>query len=177
MKICFLWCAPYSLIVYWRFRVAAVIMKPIALLVARKYRVKLNLDYISSNERMIREWWNGEDLEGSGYGLILSYYPGICLEGRMKTKTDRSQDVRSPGRDLNLGSPEYEAGVLRIELKLNNRNVKNNKIKKKSRLSLYCKAKQSCPATRHGGAWVRGGIAPTHCLCTEPEIIRYFQHS
>jgi hypothetical protein len=24
------------------------------------------------------------------------------------------------------------------------------------------KVKQSCPATRHGGAWGKGGIAPTH---------------
>jgi hypothetical protein len=42
----------------------------------------------------------------------LRYYPGICLEGLRKTTKNLTQDNRSPGRDLNPGPPEYEAGVL-----------------------------------------------------------------
>jgi hypothetical protein len=42
----------------------------------------------------------------------LRYYPGICLEGLTKTTKNLSQHSRSPGRDLNPGPPEYEAGVL-----------------------------------------------------------------
>jgi hypothetical protein len=34
---------------------------------------------------MIIGWWIGKDLEHSGRGLILSYYPGICQEGLRKT--------------------------------------------------------------------------------------------
>jgi hypothetical protein len=44
----------------------------------------------------------------------LRYYPSICLEGLRKTTKYLRQGSRSPGRDLNLGSPEYEAGVLTI---------------------------------------------------------------
>jgi hypothetical protein len=49
-------------------------------------------------------------MEGSGRGLILTYYPGICPEGLRKTMETLSQDNRSPSRDLNHGSPEYNAG-------------------------------------------------------------------
>jgi hypothetical protein len=42
----------------------------------------------------------------------LSYYTDICLEELWKTKKKLFQDSRSPGRDLNPGPPEYEAGVL-----------------------------------------------------------------
>jgi hypothetical protein len=42
----------------------------------------------------------------------LRYYSGICLEGLRKTTKNLSQDSRSPGRDLDPGPPEYEAGVL-----------------------------------------------------------------
>jgi hypothetical protein len=42
----------------------------------------------------------------------LRYYPGICLEGLSKMMRNISQDSRSPERDLNSGSPEYEARVL-----------------------------------------------------------------
>jgi hypothetical protein len=59
---------------------------------------------------VINELLIGKDLEGSGCGLILRYYPGISLWGLRKTT--KSQDSRSPGRDLNSGTPEYEAGVL-----------------------------------------------------------------
>jgi hypothetical protein len=50
-------------------------------------------------------------VEGSGRGLILRYYPSICL-GSEKTHENLSQDSQSPGRDFNPGPPEYEAGVL-----------------------------------------------------------------
>jgi hypothetical protein len=39
-------------------------------------------------------------------------YPGIYLEGLLKTTKNHGQDSRSPGRDLNPGPLEYEAGVL-----------------------------------------------------------------
>jgi hypothetical protein len=42
----------------------------------------------------------------------LKYYTGTCVEGLRKITKNLSQDSRSPGRDLNLGSPEYEEGVL-----------------------------------------------------------------
>jgi hypothetical protein len=51
-------------------------------------------------------------LVGSGRGIILKYYPGIRLEGlRITTKTSIRIAGRR-GRDLNPGTPEYEAGVL-----------------------------------------------------------------
>jgi hypothetical protein len=54
----------------------------------------------------------GKDLEVSDLGLIVRLYPGIRLDGLRKTTKSRSQDKRSPGRDLNPRPPEYEAGVL-----------------------------------------------------------------
>jgi hypothetical protein len=54
----------------------------------------------------------GKDVKGSGRGLILRYYPGICLEGLSKTTIFLSQDSRSPERDLNLEPRKSEAGVL-----------------------------------------------------------------
>jgi hypothetical protein len=30
----------------------------------------INLEYMESNERVISEWWIGEDFDGSGRGLI-----------------------------------------------------------------------------------------------------------
>jgi hypothetical protein len=38
----------------------------------------------------------------------LRYYPGILLEGLRKTT--KTQDSRYPGRDMNPGTHEYEAG-------------------------------------------------------------------
>jgi hypothetical protein len=46
----------------------------------------------------------------------LRYYPGICLEGLRKNTENISQDSQSPGRDLNLRPPKYEAGVLTTRL-------------------------------------------------------------
>jgi hypothetical protein len=39
------------------------------------------------------------------------YYIGIGMKGLRKTTKNLSQDSRSPGRDLNPGHPEYEAGL------------------------------------------------------------------
>jgi hypothetical protein len=58
------------------------------------------------------KWWTGKDLEGSGGCLILRYYPGIRLEGLRETTRNLCQDCRSPIRDLNSRTPEYEARVL-----------------------------------------------------------------
>jgi hypothetical protein len=46
----------------------------------------------------------------------LRYYPGIYLEGLRKATIILNQDSLSPGRDLNLGPSEYEAGVLATQL-------------------------------------------------------------
>jgi hypothetical protein len=48
---------------------------------------------------------------GSDHGLILRYYPNICLEGLSKSTKYLSQDSKSPDQDLNPGPPAYE-GVL-----------------------------------------------------------------
>jgi hypothetical protein len=42
----------------------------------------------------------------------LRQYPGICLEGLRKTMKNLSQDIQSPGRDMNSVPPEYGAGML-----------------------------------------------------------------
>jgi hypothetical protein len=44
----------------------------------------------------------------------MSTTPGICLEGLMKTMINLSHDSQPPGRDLNPGPSDYEAGVLSI---------------------------------------------------------------
>jgi hypothetical protein len=62
-----------------------------------------------SNERLISEWWIGKAVEGTGRGLIVRYYPSLRLE---KVTKNLSQNSQFPGRDLNPGLPEYEAGVL-----------------------------------------------------------------
>jgi hypothetical protein len=49
-------------------------------------------------------------VEGKGRGLIFKLHTNNRLEGlRKATKT---QDMRYPGRDLNPGPHQYEAGVL-----------------------------------------------------------------
>jgi hypothetical protein len=53
----------------------------------------------------------GKDVEESGRGLILTYYPSIFVDGLRKTTKNLSQDSRYPDRDLNPGSPECEAEV------------------------------------------------------------------
>jgi hypothetical protein len=47
------------------------------------------------NERVIREWWIGKDLEGSGRGLILRNLPGIRLEGLRKPQKLRIAGLRA----------------------------------------------------------------------------------
>jgi hypothetical protein len=50
-------------------------------------------------------------VERSVRGLILRSHPIICLEGLWKTTKNLSQNSRCPGRYLNPGPTEYEAGV------------------------------------------------------------------
>jgi hypothetical protein len=50
----------------------------------------------------------------------LRYYPGICLEGLGKPR--KTSVMIASLRDLNLGPPEYEAGVLTTELGRNEEN-------------------------------------------------------
>jgi hypothetical protein len=50
-------------------------------------------------------------MEGSSHGQISGHYLRICLEG-LKKAAKTCQDNRSPGRDLNPGTPECEAEVL-----------------------------------------------------------------
>jgi hypothetical protein len=67
-------------------------------------------DHVASDDRIINEW-TGEDLEGSGHGLIkvLSWHlPGVTEENHKNL----SRDSWSPGQYLNPRPPEYEAGVL-----------------------------------------------------------------
>jgi hypothetical protein len=51
-------------------------------------------------------------VEGSGRGLLSSYYTGIRLEGLRTTTIKVSQGSRTPGPDLNPGPLEYEVVVL-----------------------------------------------------------------
>jgi hypothetical protein len=54
--------------------------------------------------------WNGCGRKRCG--LILRYYPGICVERLTKATKTLSQDSRPPGRDLNPGPPDYKAEVI-----------------------------------------------------------------
>jgi hypothetical protein len=51
-------------------------------------------------------------MEGRDRILILRHYPGIRLERLRKITETLDQDSRSPGRDLNLGPTDNDAGVL-----------------------------------------------------------------
>jgi hypothetical protein len=68
-----------------------------------------NWDSLASKERVIREWWTGKDLKGSGRGLNSRYYPGIRLE--RPSKTTKTAVSIAGLRDLTPGSSKYE-GVL-----------------------------------------------------------------
>jgi hypothetical protein len=46
----------------------------------------------------------------------LGYYPGICKQEKRKTMKNVSQDSQSLYKDLNLGYPEYKAGMLTHQL-------------------------------------------------------------
>jgi hypothetical protein len=54
--------------------------------------------------------WKGCGRKGSWSNL--RWYPFSCLEELRKAARNLSQSIRSLGRDLNSGPPEYEAGVL-----------------------------------------------------------------
>jgi hypothetical protein len=56
-------------------------------------------------------------MEGADRGLFWRYYPSICLNGLRKTTKNLSQYSQSPGRDLDTGLREYEAGVLTTRLR------------------------------------------------------------
>jgi hypothetical protein len=51
-------------------------------------------------------------VEEGGSGFILRQYLSIRPEGLRKTTNNLIQDSRCPGRDLNPGPSEYEAGIL-----------------------------------------------------------------
>jgi hypothetical protein len=53
-----------------------------------------------SNERVISKLLNGKDLEGSGRGVIVRYYPSARLERLEETTKTLSKNSESPGRDL-----------------------------------------------------------------------------
>jgi hypothetical protein len=53
---------------------------------------------------------NYNDVEQRGCGLILSHYPGICLESLRKATKNLSQDNRSPCQVSEPGTSGYEAG-------------------------------------------------------------------
>jgi hypothetical protein len=54
--------------------------------------------------------WKGYGKKRLWHNLRL--YHGIFLERLRKITADFSQNIRSPGRDLNPGHPEYKARVL-----------------------------------------------------------------
>jgi hypothetical protein len=56
--------------------------------------------------------WKISGRKGLWPNLKKAYYLGIRLEGLRKTAKPPRDDSRSPGRDFNPGSPEYEAVVL-----------------------------------------------------------------
>jgi hypothetical protein len=87
---------------YYFFCLFIVYLKTLS--VSRLYNVRWEDD---------REQWTGKDVEGSGHGLISGTFPAFAWGGGLRRITKNlSQDSRSPGRDLNPGPPEYEAGEL-----------------------------------------------------------------
>jgi hypothetical protein len=64
-------------------------------------------DYVASNEGVTNEWWGRKRLWPTF--KVLSYN---LHGGTEENHENVSQDNRSPGQDLNPGSPEYEAGVI-----------------------------------------------------------------
>jgi hypothetical protein len=64
----------------------------------------------ASSGRMINECRIGKNGKGSGRGLI-KVLQRYFARGAEENRAER-QDSRSPGRDVNPGLDEYEAGVL-----------------------------------------------------------------
>jgi hypothetical protein len=70
----------------------------------------------SIDDRIVSEWWwIGKDLAESGRGLILMYYHSICREGLRKTMKPSIRVAGHWGWESNLGTPNYEAGVLNTQ--------------------------------------------------------------
>jgi hypothetical protein len=63
-------------------------------------------DHLVSNDRI------GKDTEGSSYGLIFGNILSFAWGGNEENHENLSQYSLSLGRDLELGPPEYEVGVL-----------------------------------------------------------------
>jgi hypothetical protein len=78
------------------------------------------------SETELKRYWE-EEVVGN-----LKHFPVILLEGLRKTTKYLSQDSRSPGRKLNHGPPEYEAGVLttrpRRSVKCTHLHINNTKL-------------------------------------------------
>jgi hypothetical protein len=74
------------------------------------FNVALSIETLTSDNKMIDDWWIEKDLEGSGCG-IMRYYPGIFLEGLRKT-TKRQQDSQWCGWCLNWAPPKYSPRAL-----------------------------------------------------------------
>jgi hypothetical protein len=71
--------------------------------------------YVALNERLIGEWWIGKEVGERGRRLI----PG----GTEENHENIGQNSLSPNLDLNLGPPEYDAGVLALNHKVRYRYV------------------------------------------------------
>jgi hypothetical protein len=55
------------------------------------------------------------ELERMWMEVVRAYFKvlsSICLQGLKKTMKNLSQDSQSPGQELDLGVPEYEARML-----------------------------------------------------------------
>jgi hypothetical protein len=83
------------------------------------YLFAVYLSTIFRWRRLYTVEWNGDKwmikwkgLDGSCRGLILRHYSGVCLEIQRNTTKNLSQDIRSPGRDLNAGYCRHEARML-----------------------------------------------------------------
>jgi hypothetical protein len=91
---------------FWRF------MEPnLGLIYA--YLTMLSIAYIIQH-RMIGWIMNWKDVQGSGRGLIWDATPAYVR--RDWENLWKPQDIRSPGQDLNLGFPKYEAAVSAMEV-------------------------------------------------------------
>jgi hypothetical protein len=65
-------------------------------------------DNMVPNDMKIHEEWIGKHMEGNSQDLIW----GISLEGLRKITKNLGQNSQCMGCALNMGPPDYEAGVL-----------------------------------------------------------------
>jgi hypothetical protein len=101
------------IICFSRDTIKAVQWRKMALIRLLVYLMRSFSNLITNSAQWSDMWmmnWKGFERKRSWPNL--RYYPNICLEGLRKTTKIPSQDSRFPGRDLNPGPPEYEAGVL-----------------------------------------------------------------